>query len=247
MTEGRGSRPGQGLRPSQAGRGSPAGARGTSRGMPRLPPRDRLTVAALALLEELGPQAITISALARRAEIKQPNFYTYFKTADDCLAAAADQIAAEVTAANRAAFTQVRDDVLAGRPHEQASLLYHRELIDRLLERPRLVELYVRHRYDATAFGRAMRALEASELERVTGELVEWAAQQRLSVRDALAEVRLLAELHVSQLATVLLALIEGRIRDRDRAARMFVDTATAGTVALFRRLPRLPARKPER
>jgi AcrR family transcriptional regulator len=202
----------------------------------RTPTEQRIIEAALQLLASGGTSAPSTVQVARLARIRQPNFYAYFRNIDDCLVVAAQQIAERFRALDEASFAPVRRAVEAGADHLEASLRHHETVLGQLLEERKLTELFLRHRYDRSAFGRELRKLEEQNIERVTAELWDFGIRAGLRGKH-LPEIRLLAELHVAAMSAAALSLIEGRSTDVAAVARAVAVNADATIRATFRRL----------
>ncbi len=197
---------------------------------------NRIIEATLALMREDGVTGLTTVAIARRAGIHQPNFYAYYPNIDACLVAAARRIADHLRRVDTASFRNVRHAVERGEPHMEENVAYHAALLDLLLEEPRWSELYFRHKNDASAYGAELRRVEQEFVDKTVEHLWDWGIRLGLGGRH-LPDVRLLAEVQVASVAAAVVALLEGRAKDRGAVARMLAHNADATTRVTFRRL----------
>ena len=188
------------------------------------------------MLRTEGIGGANASAIARRAGIRQPNFYAHFKNVDDCLAAAAGHILDQFQDFNREAFQELRDAVSRGGDYRAKNLAYHRELVETLMGEPQISELYFRHRQGTSAFAKALRTFDRESVARVFEHLWDWAMLLGLPAKYV-DDVRLLAETQVGNVASVMLALLDGRIDDPARAGEALALQAEATTTATFRHL----------
>jgi AcrR family transcriptional regulator len=212
----------------------PAARRRAANG--RTPTEQRIIDATLELLAKDGLGALTTVSIARKAKIHQPNFYAYFRNIDDCLAAAAQYVAAHFRRFEDQSFAPVRRAVEEGGDYLAQSVRYHEEVLERLLSARAITELFLRHIHDTSAFGRELRKLEEQNVENVTAHL--WDFGTRIGLRgNHLPEVRLLAEFHVSAMSTAVLSILEGRSTDVHAVARAVAANADATIRATFRRL----------
>lgn len=192
--------------------------------------------AALLGLRTHGIGGLTPTVIARLAGIRQPNFYAHFKNLDDCLAAAAEHIHAQFVEYNRGAFENLYRAVLEGRDFREQNRRYHIELAQVLAEHRAISEPVFRHRNGTSAFARALRALDRQTVARVREHLWEWASLAGISARY-IDDISLLAEIHVGNVATVMLALFDGVIADAATAGEALATNAEATTIATFKRL----------
>ena len=191
--------------------------------------------AVLAHVAERGLTSLTTVAIAKAAGIRQPNFYAYFANVDACLEAAAVQIADEFERINDEAFASVQTAAAKG-SYLDVSVAYHKTLLELLLSDRRMTLLFLRHHRDDSPFGRAMRRLERSQLDKITANL--WDLGVLAGLRgEHLPEVRLLAELHLGAVYTAAMSLLEGRTDDVDMVARSLAHNADATARRTFKRL----------
>lgn len=198
--------------------------------------RERILDAALLGLRTHGIGTLTPTAIARLAGIRQPNFYAHFKHLDDCLAAAAEHIHAQFVEFNRDAFANLYRAVVEGRDFREQNRQYHIELVQVLAEHRTISELVFRHRNGSSAFARTLRNLDRQTVARVREHLWEWASLAGISARH-IDEISLLAEIHVGNVAAVMLALFDGVVADARAAGEALATNAEATTLATFKRL----------
>lgn len=198
--------------------------------------RQRVIDATLDLIRSDGIGSLTTVAIAKQADIHQPNFYAYFANIDDCLAAAAEQIGERFHAFDADAFAELKQAVETGGQYLEVSCRYHERLLETLLRERRVTELFLRHRHDHSPFGKVLRDFERRAVDRLTENL--WDLGIRVGLRGKhLSEVRLLAELLSGTTGLAVLSLLEGRADDPARVAQMLARNADASIRATFRRL----------
>lgn len=211
-----------------SGPGAPAGRRGGV--------RERILEATLLALRTHGIGALTPTVIARLASIRQPNFYAHFKNLDHCLAAAAEHIHAQFVDFNRDAFAHLHRAVTEGRDFRAQNRAYHIELVRVLAEHRAISELVFRHRNGTSAFARTLRRLDRQTVAKVREHLWEWASLAGVSARH-IDDISLLAEIHVGNVATVMLSLFDGVVADPVAAGEALATNAEATTIATLKRL----------
>lgn len=142
---------------------------------------------------------------------------------------------------NRLKNAQVSTRVDNRQHYLEVSIAFHEDLIDRLLANARVTELFIRHRHDESVFGRALRELEAQEIDRAAAHLIRWARAAGVGAKHD-PELRLLAEFHVGAATTGVLSLLEKRATDRHAVARAIAVNADATMRATIAHL--LPTRR---
>ena len=171
--------------------------------------RQKLIQAMLEVLHKQGASALTTGRIAAEAGVAQPTFYVHFNGMDDALSQTAAQVAEE-SLQNLIGF---RSAVGVGSPIEMIRYAFSSS-VDKLMERPQLTELYLRHRLDVDSpLGRGWTEITNKARADLTEDL------ERMSIPEA----RLFAEMIVSQVIGVVEGLLHGRIVERDAAIEMMV------------------------
>ena len=201
--------------------------RGTKEGT-----RARLIEAAIALMRKGGAAAVSTVSVTAAAGFAQPSFYMHFKNVDECLRAAAEQVAKEV----RAFIAEHRRQSFADAQKGAANPSAHFQAVLRLfVEQRKFAELLLQHRHDKSPLGRAMRKMMAG----VRADLVEdsWGLAKSLGVRDKHRErVALQAEFLLAQVMAAGEALLEGRFTDADTVAAELASISEATVQASLAR-----------
>ena len=192
--------------------------------------------AVLELAGSKGIHDLTTVAIAKRAGIRQPNFYNHFKNIDDCLAAAVREAVMEQLRIDENAFERLNVAIMTGQPYIELSCAYHRAMLERLLKRPDTTQLFVRHRGEPSAFGAELQKLHKRAVTYVATHIWDWAIASGLSGKH-LPEIELLAELQVGMVYTAALAVTEGTALDIETAAVALAYAQDATIKATFKRL----------
>jgi AcrR family transcriptional regulator len=175
--------------------------------------RRNLVDAALELVAEGGPGALTAARIARAAGMDPSGFYAHFKNVEACEREAAQDLERYLRShfAPYALVNKIQDDE-SGRAAYAA--LYRSWLAE-----PRWCKLMLRTRHhEASPIGRRMHAI-VDDVRRDVCELL-WKLVMSLRLRTwTRADVELLADLCVGQFMTAFEALVEGRLTDVDAAA----------------------------
>lgn len=194
--------------------------------------RAKLLEAATELVHKQGLSELSVSAIARRAGLKQSLFYYHFDSLDECLAEAGRQIVAQLAPLDRA----TRLNLSWSRGVTPALVRFHEDALDRWLAAGPLVELLIAHRLDGSAFGRAMQPHMDGLRDELTAEVWERMAALGAS-GDRIAEVRLIADQLVSNWYWALEVLIRGRSHDRSALARQLAESGDQLVWSAFRRM----------
>lgn len=186
-------------------------------------------------ISDRGLTSLTTVAIAKAAGIRQPNFYAYFSNVDACLEATAEHVAAEFVRMNDDAFGAIQAAGAQG-SYLEVSIAYHRALLEQLMSEPRLSLLFLKHHKDDTPFGRAMRKLERSQLDKVVANLWDLGVAAGLK-GEHLPQIRLLGELHIGAVYVAALSLLEGRTGDVEMVAVALAHNQDATARRTFKRL----------
>lgn len=193
--------------------------------------RGRLISAALEIVRERGPGALTTTELTRAAGIAQPSFYVHFDNVDDCLSAAAEEAGQRITDLLKTARAEALARVGTADALEGAL----DATLDVLLSEPALVDVFLQHRRDpSSALGARLRDV----FERARADLLSdlRAAADALGLPDELrAAIPVTAELLIAQTLAVVEGHIDGRLTDRALSVRVlshFTATALFGAPA---------------
>ena len=187
--------------------------------------RDALVDAAVALVREDGPDALTTGRLARRVGITQSGFYAHFRNLDACLDALAERLQVEVRRPIADGMAALR----ASDPGDPDELTVYFETLFALVEeRAVLRDLFLPHRGDRSEVGRRRAACERDLVDDLTHHL---AAIVR-PTGEGEATCRTLAHMLIEQSFTVLAAWQRGDVA-RPAATRLLAEqTARLGASA---------------
>jgi AcrR family transcriptional regulator len=194
--------------------------------------RERLLAATMELMRKEGVAAVTVSRLAREVGVHHTLFYSHFKTIDACLAAAAQQVLDVLTPVDdelRARF--FRSDI-----NDRAALeSMFADMLARWLEHREFVGLLLAHRFDASAFGAAVRP----GLARMRQELSTGLWRQAVLIgvhHDHRPEIDALADLHAASWLWAVETLIDGRGLGLQATARLLADATYGAVTQVLRR-----------
>lgn len=187
--------------------------------------RNALVDAAVALVREDGPDALSTGRLAQRVGITQSGFYAHFRNLDACLDAIAERLETEVRRPIADGMAALR----AADPADPDALtLYFETLFDLVVERAVLRDLFLPYRGDRSEVGQRLATCEANLVD----DLTEHLAAIVRPVGDGRATCRTLAHMLIEQSFTVLLAWQREEIA-RGAATRLLAEqTARLGASA---------------
>jgi AcrR family transcriptional regulator len=173
--------------------------------------RQRLIDAVLDHVRQHGLKGLTTGKVADQAGIAQSSFYVHFTDMDEALRAAADKAGAEI----RTLIRDARHAMDFSDP-DRAYVSAYEGSIAALLGEQEFTELLLSHRRDKSSpLAETLRHVLDDARADLAGDLTgagwaEWFEK----------DVDLYAELMVGMTLTVVEALLDGRIKDRDRALR---------------------------
>lgn len=127
---------------------------------------ERVCEAVLATLLRGGPDALSVSRLARRAGVSRAWIYKYVGADDEALLQAAARLVGDAFIDRDVSYAT--DDVAAWRGHISGAT---RKALDDTLRTPWLVELWFRYRFAPHALGAAIRDLETRHLDKFVAEM----------------------------------------------------------------------------
>lgn len=201
--------------PSKAPR--PLASKRTRNDSRKVATRQRLIDATIDIIRTEGVGALTTGKIANAAGIQQPGFYAHFKNVDECLRAAADQLAAsmldaEVKMRRERAF-QVTD-----RERLPDGIARMKLALGLWIENRRFSELLMRCRYDDSPLGETGRQVFRRARELLTEDILELAVKNGISTRY-LREIELIATFLIASFGNAIDLLLTGEARDLDTVA----------------------------
>jgi len=130
--------------------------------------RSSIVAAAIELVREAGPEALTTGRIAKRMDIVQSGFYAHFASMDDCIAALEARIEAEL----RRPIAERMGELRRTNPSNADTLTgYYDGLFDLVDETGPLMELFLRFRRDRSKLGAVLDACEARLIDDLTSHL----------------------------------------------------------------------------
>ena len=174
---------------------------------------------------------ITSGRIAEQAGLAQPTFYTYFKSVDACLLAAAEYAAeriAEQSSRRRQRFVALAWSV-------DALQRDVRTWLEQTRETGPLRAAFVRYRNDRTALGEVVRRIHERNCSELASQLQELARRCGCTGEHP-QEFRVQAELMVSATATVGQLIHDGTLEDIDAVSNLLARNIMAALEASVRR-----------
>jgi AcrR family transcriptional regulator len=199
--------------------------------------RALLVEAAVRLLSEEGPSAVTTTRLAAEVGIVQSGFYAHFGSVDEVVAAACSRVVDQA----REPIGQWMLELVDADPGDLTVLAAHyRRVLDLLAPRWGAIELVLRHRRDPTLLGTRLAevwdVMDADIVEYLLSLVPE--ALRGPPPASVRRRVSLLAHLLVGAVTNVLETLADDPEQDRDAASRTLAvlshHTVTAAFDELF-------------
>ena len=195
--------------------------------------RERMLAAAISLLRREGLSAVSVSRIAKEVGVHPSLFYAHFKNIDAFLAAAAQRVIETLAPVDR----ELRRELMKRAVTDRRQLArYFEHAFERWLAQRPFVELLLAHRLDRSSMGEALRPSLSAMREDLTAELWDLAAEVGVDGKY-IAEVRALADLHLTHWLWALESLIDGRIHDRSVLAAMLADIYISSNMTFFARV----------
>jgi AcrR family transcriptional regulator len=196
-----------------------------------VPTRQRLLEAAIDIVRQEGPGALTTVRITRQAGIAQPGFYKYFPSVEVCLREAAIQASDRMRdmVASLRRSTRDRNDPQQLAEHYQA-------VFDLALRERVFVELGLRCRLDASPLGEAVREVNLRLRRDLFDDLWKHASQAGLSEIHQ-PRIRRLADMLLGNVEGCVLRVLTEPDLDRAALAHELAHFSIAGTMQAFAHL----------
>lgn len=190
--------------------------------------REALIDAAIAVIRDEGPNALTTGRLARHVGITQSGFYAHFANLDACLAAVGTRLDEEV----RRPIADGMVGLRASDPSDPRELTaYFETLFDLVVERAVLRDLFLPYRGDRSDVGRLLAACEADLVKDLTRHLLA-ISEPVAAGEGAQATGRAMARMLIAQTFAIIDAWQRGEV-DRAAGTRLLAEqTALLGMSA---------------
>lgn len=161
---------------------------------------------------------MTTVSVTRAAGIVQSGFYLHFKNIDECLRAAAEQVADGI----RNYIAQTRREMHLLNPDDLDLLSRHCEkMLEIFNTERRFAEIFLPHRHDRSSLGEVMRALKTQIHADLAEDLQNVLFRRRSVTSSQLERTSLQAEIILAAALIAGEALIENRISQMATAAEL--------------------------
>ncbi len=194
--------------------------------------RHDLLSAAKKIIRTEGVSALTTVRVTSEAGLAQSGFYAHFSTMDECLYAAAGEIAETIRASIAERRQKLYSESLGS---QHATVEFYRSLLYMLSQEKDVVEILLHNQGDKSPLGKSMRRV----MESIRGEFVNdlWQVAQQLGVCAHDRErVELLAEFILGSVVAAATAMLERRMPDADLAAEELAAMSGAASAGLLQR-----------
>ena len=208
----------------KGGAATPAEPTGAPKRIEGRTTRERITNAAIKVLREEGPSAISTIRLAREVGIVQSGFYRHFTSVDACLAEAAAQIVRQFRAPLRESMALLRSEELTlDRPSVEPTRAHYGRLLDMMLPSWPALAIVLKFRRAPGPLGTALSNARDEVVEDVIGYLSDLLHSLDIT-GDHEPRLRLLAELITEAFLTATETLVHHPELDRDIVAQVLAD-----------------------
>lgn len=186
--------------------------------------RDQLLAAAVDLLRQAGPDAVTTTAVAKSVGIKQPSVYAHFSSRQALLTAAINEVAQELAEFTRHAQAELR---AAGADDPAALHTHFTAIVDNAHHHREVITVWISHRAERTPLGDALRDVDELFVEAITDHVAA------LVGADDRARSERFARVMLESVASVLRLHLAGHLEKGD-AVRLLVNHVFAASSLLL-------------
>jgi len=205
----------------------------TRRDPRRAATRERLLVAALAIVREKGSGAVTKAAICQRAGLHRSGFYGYFKDVDECMTAAADRVIQAQRTRDARAYEVTAAGAVEGRT---GTIRLVREVLDVHATDRDAMEIAVRCGGEDSIIGAALREERNRNTERIARDYWMIAVRQGLTDRDP-PELRVLADIVLHMIESAIEFVFRNEDADLDLIATTLGNATHFAVVGQIRTL----------